>query len=655
MPSNSSAVDRLSSLFKPDPFKDFFRVLADSLSDSVVVISGDGRQILTSNHAFTVLSGFSRSELENIRLSRLLIGEEGAKALGGVLLAWDTPEQVLKDVPLRTRQGPIVPIDLVARPIGPLGSAVLLVCNPSQNRIRQIERDQVREKQLDIIVSLSRALVDDSEDPLTEILETSKPLLSATNLGLYQVHPFSPDYKRVGPLPEDFPPTLPTSAIEPMMPVTIWSLGHRTEHELQKAAKASGLTAFRTAPLGTSEAWIGVLVAGWRDPGEMPEEAEHWMHFIANLCYTMILQQTQRDRMEDLQAYSQQLQSEMGSQFSAVADALLVLDQGLNIIRANTAAAKLLGYQSQELEGLSIQDVLVGVKDINATFLDALGHQCEAELPRLTIHHRDGTPFPVHLRAVPFTQGTTTRLLVVLQDLSEQQAIEDQTEMLAQRALLGEVTAILAHEVRNPINNISTGVQLVASRLGEDHAQHDSLQRLRQECDRLNQLLSDVLFFARPLELKMEPVKLDEMIGRILHRWTPRFRQSEIKCVTEFVPDLLEASVDPRTFEQVILNLISNALQAMPDGGTISVKLDQVSTTQGEMIELSIADTGSGIPTAIIDRIFDPFFTTKKEGTGLGLAISRRILTAHKGTISVESFPDAGTVFTLRVPVIETT
>jgi signal transduction histidine kinase len=152
----------------------------------------------------------------------------------------------------------------------------------------------------------------------------------------------------------------------------------------------------------------------------------------------------------------------------------------------------------------------------------------------------------------------------------------------------------------------------------------------------------------------MEPIPLNEMMERILNRWAPRFRQSNITCLTEFSSDIPYASVDPRTFEQVILNLISNALQAMPDGGTISVKLDPIITTQGQMIELTIADTGSGIPADMIDRIFDPFFTTKKDGTGLGLAISRRILAAHKGTISVESFPGAGTIFTIRIPAIKT-
>ncbi len=653
MPSNTSTVSRFSSLFKPDPYRDFFRVLADSLSESIIVISGDGRRILASNHAFTLLSGFSRSEMEEFHFTNLLAAEDNEIILGQVLLAWDNPDSILEDIPLRTRQGSIELIDITLRPIGPLGSAILLMCSPSQKRKYKLARERAREEQLKTILSLSTHLIGEHEDPLNEILEISKPLISATTMGLYQVSPFHPDYELVGPLPPDFPKSLPTSAIEPLMPMTIWSLGHRTEHELQKAAKAAGLTALRTAPLGSKEVWIGVLVAGWRDPNEMPEEAEDWMQFIANLCHNLILQRTQRDRLEDLKNYSHQLQSEMGSQFSAVADALLVLDEDLRILRSNLAVANMLGYESSELEGLAVQDVLVGAKDISAILLDALGHQCEVEQSRMTIHHRNGTPFLVYMRVVPFSQGSTTRLLVVLQDLSEQQAIEDQTEMLAQRALLGDVTAILAHEVRNPINNISTGVQLVASRLGQEHPQFESLQRLRQECDRLNQLLSDVLFFARPLELKMEPIALDEMMERILNRWAPRFRQSNVNCLTEFSSDTPHASVDPRTFEQVILNLISNALQAMPEGGTISVKLNPVSTAQGHMIELTIADTGSGIPTDMIDRIFDPFFTTKKDGTGLGLAISRRILTAHKGTISVESFPDAGTIFSIRVPAVE--
>ena len=493
----------------------------------------------------------------------------------------------------------------------------------------------------------------DQDQPLLTALDLAKPILFATTLGLYRVSPFSPDYICEGSLGPEFPRSLPSSAIESFTLTTLWSLGNRTENELQKAARASGLSILSTVTLGTNEAWIGVLVAGWRVANAMTDETEQWMQFIAHLCLARILDQMRKHQVQEVQTNIQQLQSELEGQFSAVTDALITLDEHLAVVRANSAAGQMLGYPQNDLDGLSIKDVLVGPTDLNAAFLNALGHALQAEQPRLTIHRRDGTPFPVHMRIIPFSHGTRARLLVVLQDLSEQQAIEDQTEILAQRALLGEVTAILAHEVRNPINNISTGVQLVASRLGKDHPQHEALQKLRNECDRLNTLLSDVLFFARPLELKMEPLDLADLLHKLVQRWSPRFRQSNIQCLTKFSADLPPARADPRTLEQVLLNLITNALQAMPEGGTISLSLDQLTTSQGTMVELKIADTGSGIPTHMIERIFDPFFTTKKDGTGLGLAISRRILSAHKGTISVESYTGAGTIFTIRVPAVE--
>jgi signal transduction histidine kinase len=290
-----------------------------------------------------------------------------------------------------------------------------------------------------------------------------------------------------------------------------------------------------------------------------------------------------------------------------------------------------------------------------ATFLDALGHDRQAEQSRLTLHRRDGTPMLINVRAVPIPSPVRPRLLVVLSDQSERQAMEDRTETLAQRALLGEVTAIFAHEVRNPINNITTGVQLVASRLGKDHPQYEALDRVRKECTRLDQLMADVLFFARPLELRIEPLNVTEMIQRLLARWEPRFKQAGVTCHTAFDATLPPAAADARTLEQVIVNLITNALQAMPAGGTLSLKLAPAMLPQGQMVEMQIADTGTGIPPEIKARIFDPFFTTKKDGTGLGLAISRRILTAHKGTIQVESYADAGTVFTLQIPAVQST
>ena len=246
---------------------------------------------------------------------------------------------------------------------------------------------------------------------------------------------------------------------------------------------------------------------------------------------------------------------------------------------------------------------------------------------------------------------TSTHLAVSVADLSERKALADQSEVLAQRALLGEVSAIFAHEVRNPINNISTGIQLVASRLGDDHPMRPALDRVHKECNRLDQLMRDVLLFARPLELRMEPVDLQVFLETVLSRWSPRLSQAEIYLHREIERDLPPVQLDPRAFEQVLVNLISNAIQAMAEGGTLSVKAHQAPGEPARsMVELQVADTGPGIPAEQLSRIFDPFFTTKREGTGLGLAISRRIVAAHKGSIRAEAFPGAGTLFTLRLP-----
>jgi len=390
-----------------------------------------------------------------------------------------------------------------------------------------------------------------------------------------------------------------------------------------------------------------VLVAGWSSADPLPPDADSLLGLAANVCHAAIVLGLQQAAMADTQGSAYELETEVQALLAGLREGVMALDADLRVLRANRAAADQLGYQPREMLGQTIQDVLVGPKDVRPLLLDALGHDLQTEQSGLTFHRRDGTSFPAYLRVLPTTAGQA-RLLLILGDRSEHQAIESQNELLTQRALLGEVSAIFAHEVRNPINNISTGIQLVSSRLGSEHPLHESLERVRKECTRLDQLMSDVLFFARPLELKMEPIDPAEMVRRLLERWKPRLAQSGVHVHTGFDVGAGRVKADPRTLEQVVVNLMTNALQAMPEGGTLSVTL--APSADGQAVDLKVADTGPGIPADLVERIFDPFFTTKKDGTGLGLAISRRIVTAHKGTLHVESYAGAGTVFTIRLP-----
>lgn len=648
---NLSAASAITRLFRVDRHREVFRILADSLEEAVVVVSDNGTEILTANHAFLLLTGYARNELEMLTLGDLFAGEPGDQVFERVLATQDRSELNLDEVPLQTREGSICLVDLQALSTGPSSSLILLKMRPSSLRHQREEKSLVQQKRMAILAEVSSSILDGTVKALPLVLNLAVELLFASHVGVYRVSAKKPEYVRDGPLPDTFPESLPSTDLDPLNRPTLWSIGTRPEHPLHKAARSAGLSALRTAMLGTTTAWVGLLVVGWEHAEDMPEDVVALMEVVANLCHAAILLGLQRAAVADLEVSLHTVGSESRSQFEAISEALLLLSPNLIVERANTSASKMFGYPRREMEGLPVQDVLVGSPDVMSTLLDVSGHQRPAERNRITLHRRDGTPFPVSLRALPLIAAQDSRVLVILQDLSERQAIEDQTEILAQRALLGEVTAIFAHEVRNPINNISTGLQLIASRLGKEHNLYETLDRVRNECTRLDRLMEDVLFFARPLELKMKPLDLADFVDRILDRWAPRFNQAGVHCHKEYHENTPLASADPRTLEQVIVNVITNAVEAMPNGGSISVKLLPAPSHQGKTVELKIADTGPGIRPDQIDRVFDPFYTTKKTGTGLGLAISRRIMMAHCGGIQVQSFADAGTVFTISIPI----
>ena len=653
MPASQASINPLSKLFRMPPHRELFRALADSLDQAVLVLSAEAGSIEAVNHAFLLLSGFARTELEALEPADLFPEHEGVELSQRLADSEGVPEIALKGIPLRTREGELLPLDMQVLAVGSPRSALLIKAEPS-NRRMEGEQDALHGGQrISLLQELADLLLREGAGETARAIRLTSEALQASAVGLYRVSAAQPDYLLEGSLPQGFPSSLAAAELDPLSRPASWSKGDPADHPLHRAARSLGLKSLRTAPLGISTAWIGLMVVGWRASEEIPEEVEALIGMAASLFHAGILLQLQRTAQTQLETRINSLELEFEAQMGAVGDGVLSLDPSLAVLRANPAAGRMLGYRPEELVGLAVQEVLVGPPDIMTILLDVVGHQQPAERARLTIHRRDGTPFPVHLRAVPMTRASHSRMLIVLNDQSERKAIEDQSETLAQRALLGEVAAIFAHEVRNPINNISTGLQLVASRLGPDHPQHSSLERIRNECTRLDQLMEDVLFFARPLELKIMPLDLAEFLDRILGRWEPRLHQANVKLHRTFDPATPAAPADARTLEQVVVNLITNAIQAMPEGGTLSVNLAPGETRHGRVIELAIADTGSGIREDLLARIFDPFFTTKKAGTGLGLAISRRIMVAHQGGINVRSYPDAGTVFTLHLPIAE--
>jgi signal transduction histidine kinase len=235
--------------------------------------------------------------------------------------------------------------------------------------------------------------------------------------------------------------------------------------------------------------------------------------------------------------------------------------------------------------------------------------------------------------------------------LKEQTDILFQTEEQLRRAdrlsALGELSAGMAHEIRNPLGAIKGAVEILKDDYTPDEAKYEFIQILLKETDRLNHIVQEFLGFARPKQPEFQQADLNEVIESVLTLSAQEARKAGVKVDKKLDLSIGKRSLDAGMLKQAFLNLILNAIQAMPGGGALTVKTRLLS----DAFEVKISDTGIGISEENRKKLFSPFFTTKKNGTGLGLAITYRIIENHRGRIDVVSEPGRGTTFTVLIPV----
>ncbi|HZE98610.1 MAG TPA: ATP-binding protein [Planctomycetota bacterium] len=229
----------------------------------------------------------------------------------------------------------------------------------------------------------------------------------------------------------------------------------------------------------------------------------------------------------------------------------------------------------------------------------------------------------------------------------------EQAERRQRLALIGTMAAGVAHEIRNPLASIKGAAQFVQKDLegtpGKEEAK-DYLKLLVGEVDRLNGVVESYLTYARPVEPRLQDLPLETFLKDLL-RLQAASLPPAIRVVTSFDADLPPARFDPGLLTQAITNALRNAVDVMPEGGTLAVRTSGVVSALRSWAAIEIEDTGCGIARADLDRIFHPFYTTKTKGTGLGLAISMRILEAHGGDIAVENVEPRGCRFTFFLPL----
>ena len=255
----------------------------------------------------------------------------------------------------------------------------------------------------------------------------------------------------------------------------------------------------------------------------------------------------------------------------------------------------------------------------------------------------------MNLSILEDSSGNLLGYIILFRDLSEVQALKKEVERSTRLASIGRLAAGVAHEIRNPLSSIKGFATYFGERYKDVPEDKDTAQIMVNEVERLNRVISQLLEFARPVNINKSPIDIRTVINHSVKIIERSAGEKDIRVQLEIPSGIPQIAVDSDRINQVFLNLFLNSIEAMESGGelTISVDYDPAS----EMMKIKVSDTGRGIAPNDLGNVFDPYFTTKQSGTGLGLAIVHRIIESHNGEIKVESNQGRGTVVTIALPL----
>ncbi len=333
----------------------------------------------------------------------------------------------------------------------------------------------------------------------------------------------------------------------------------------------------------------------------------------------------------------------------AAVDGIIVIDSRGRIEVFNAAAQRMFGYSEPEVIA---QNVKLLMPEPDHSHHDGyLAHHLQTGERKIigigrevTGKRKDGQTFPLHLSVGEMKIDGEAHFTGILHDLSSRVELEDRLHEATAMARLGEMAAVIAHEVRNPLAAVRGAIQVIGSRMKGDAGDAAIIKEIIARIDGLNTLIQDLLVFARPPKPKTVPTDLRALLSSVVNllKSDPAFGQLEVTIAghTPAVP------ADPSLMMIVFQNLLINSAQAMHGRGAIEVRLQ--ATDAWHRVE--VADRGPGIPVEIRAALFRPFKTTKARGTGLGMATAKRLVELHDGRISVNCPPEGGTIVTVELP-----
>ncbi len=327
-------------------------------------------------------------------------------------------------------------------------------------------------------------------------------------------------------------------------------------------------------------------------------------------------------------------------------DGLMLFTRDSRVVLVSASAEKFLGRSRREILGRSAEEIFSDGSVLGAVVLPAF--QKQRPLVQYEFDAADGRRVQVSLDFIQ-EKGTPIGALLTMRDAESVRRIEDEIEISRRLSAAGRLTRGVAHEVKNPINAIVLHLQLLQNKLDEaDPDTRRHMDVIRNEIHRLDRVVQILVDFTRPRDLHLEEMDMRKILEDVAVLAGPEAGRHGISLAEKFSDEPLMVRVDADLMKQAVLNLTLNGLQAMTNGGTLTLAAHR----EDETVITEVRDQGGGIPPEVQEKIFELYFTTKKEGSGIGLAQTYQIMQWHYGSVEFDSIAGAGTTFRLRLPAM---
>jgi two-component system sensor histidine kinase AtoS len=363
------------------------------------------------------------------------------------------------------------------------------------------------------------------------------------------------------------------------------------------------------------------------------------------------------DELADLKSYTDNI-------LASLTNGIVTVDLDGRVVTLNPAAEMMTGFFAGEVIGRYCTEMFEQTPELGEILMETIASRSATPGVAATLRRRNGRTLPVEISAAPLKggEGKDLGVIAAIRDLTVVRELEHRLRRSDRLAALGSLAAGLAHEIKNPLTSLLTYSRHLPRRFDDEQFRAKFQSVVPRELERINGIVEQLLELARPTSLNFTAARLPALLERAAELYADEMESRAVQVTRDYARDLPVVWVDSEAMYQALVNLVRNALDAMPAGGRLTLRVgwsddDHVVRTVrrpsagARRVRIEVRDSGVGIPSTDADRVFNPFFTTKAGGTGLGLALTHKIIEDHGGSIDFRSPSAGGTVFRIILPL----